>query len=134
MFDGRVELMGWDLPKRVSRGSKFEVTLYFKVLQPVGGSWQVLMHFDGGAGRAGNGDHFPIDNLCQTATWQPGDYIVDRFTVAGLAPAFPPGPYEVWTGFFTGSNPNWRNMPVSEAPPDERDTTDRVKITSITVD
>ena len=134
VFDSRIELMGWDMPKSVSRGGKFEVTLYFKVLQPVGGAWQVLMHFDGSAGRAGNGDHFPIDNICQTSTWQPGDYIVDHFTVAGLAPAFPPGTYEVWTGFFTGSNPNWRNMPVSEAPPDMRDTADRVKITTITVE
>lgn len=134
VFDSRIELMGWDMPKTVSRGGKFEVTLYFKILQPVGGAWQVLMHFDGSAGRAGNGDHFPIDNICQTSTWQPGDYIVDRFTVAGLAPAFPPGTYEVWTGFFTGSNPNWRNMPVSEAPPDMRDTADRVKITTITVE
>jgi hypothetical protein len=126
--------MGWDIPKRVSRGHKFDVTLYYKVLQPVGGAWQVLMHFDGAAGRAGNGDHFPIENKCQTSTWQPGDYIVDHFTVPGLAPAFPAGPYEVWTGFFTGSNPNWRNMPVSEAPPDMRDTADRVKIATITVD
>ena len=47
VFDSRVELMGWDMPKRVGRGSKFEVTLYYKVLQPVGGAWQVLMHFDG---------------------------------------------------------------------------------------
>ena len=134
VFDSRVELIGWDMPKEVGRGSKFDVTLYYKVLQPVGGSWQVLMHFDGQAGRAGNGDHFPIEKKCETATWQPGDYIVDHFTVQGLAPAFPPGKYEVWTGFFTGSNPNWRNMPVSEAPPDMRDTADRVKITTITVD
>jgi hypothetical protein len=134
VFDSRVELMGWDMPKRVSRGHSFEVTLYYKVLQPVGGAWQVLMHFDGAAGRAGNGDHFPIENKCQTSTWQPGDYIVDRFTVQGLAPAFPAGTYDVWTGFFTGSNPNWRNMPISEAPPAMRDNADRVKITTITVD
>ncbi|MBV8762495.1 MAG: hypothetical protein JO257_34745 [Deltaproteobacteria bacterium] len=136
VFDSRVELIGWDMPKVVGRGSKFDVTLYFKVLQPVGGSWQVLMHFDGQAGRAGNGDHWPIDKRCETSTWQPGDYIVDHFTVQGLAPAFPAGQYTVWTGFFTGSNPNWRNMPISEAPPDMRDDppTDRVKITTITVD
>jgi 4-amino-4-deoxy-L-arabinose transferase-like glycosyltransferase len=134
VFDSRVELMGWDMPTRVGRGHKFDVTVYYKVLQPVGGAWQVLMHFDGPAGRAGNGDHFPIENKCQTSTWQPGDYIVDHFTVQGLAPAFPPGSYDVWTGFFTGTNPNWRNMPVSEAPPAMRDTSDRVKITTITVD
>jgi hypothetical protein len=40
----------------------------------------------------------------------------------------------VWTGFFTGSNPNWKNMAVSEAPADMRDTADRVKITTITLD
>ena len=54
-------------------------------------------------------------------------------TAAG-AGAFTPGGYEVWTGFFTGSNPNWKNMTVSEAPGDMRDQADRVKITTITLD
>jgi hypothetical protein len=134
VYDNRVELLGWDIPKTVSRSSKFEVTLYYKVLQPVNGAFKVFMHFDGQAGRAGNGDHPPIDNLCPTTTWQPGDYIVDRFTVLGLAPAYPSGNYDVWTGLFTGENPNWRNMTVSEAPPDMRDNADRVKITAIIVD
>jgi hypothetical protein len=134
VFDNKIQLLGWDLPSSVGRGSKFEATLYFKVLQPVGGAWTVLMHFDGNAGRAGNGDHPPIANRCATSTWQPGDYIVDRFTVQGLGAAFPGGAYDVWTGFFTGSNPNWKNMPVSEAPAELRDNADRVKITTIILD
>ncbi len=134
VFDNRVQLLGWDIPKSVHRGSRFDVKMYFKVLQPVGGSWTVLMHFDGTAGRAGNGDHPPIANRCPTSTWQPGDFVVDSFSVPGLGAAFPSGQYEVWTGFFTGANPNWKNMPVSEAPGDMRDNTDRVKITSILLD
>jgi len=60
--------------------------------------------------------------------------IVDTNTVTAGAGAFTPGSYDVWTGFFTGSAPNWKNMTVSEAPPDQRDTADRVKITTITLD
>jgi len=44
--------------------------------------------------------------------------------------------YDVWIGFFTGSNPNWRNMPVTlpEKRSDMRDNADRVKITTIGLD
>ena len=43
---------------------------------------------------------------------------------------------EVWTGFFTGTTPNFKNMPITEAPGDMRDPaqTDRVKITTIVLD
>ncbi|HEY5945222.1 MAG TPA: hypothetical protein VIV40_07015, partial [Kofleriaceae bacterium] len=132
VFDGRIELLGWSMPKRVSRGDKFEVRMFYKVLQPVPGNWRVLFHFDGPL--RFNGDHEPIKGRCQTSTWQPGDFIVDQYTVTAGAGAFAPGPYEVWTGFFTGSNPNWKNMTVSEAPGDMRDQADRVKITTITLD
>jgi hypothetical protein len=134
VWDGRIQLLGWDLPRAVARGERFDVTLYYKILQPVGGSWKSLMHFDGRAGRAGNGDHDPIGGRCSTATWQLGDYIIDRFTASAGGGAFPGGTYDVWIGFFTGSNPNWRNMPVSEAPGDMRDTADRVKITTLSLD
>jgi hypothetical protein len=132
VFDGRIELLGWSMPKRVSRGDKFKVTVFYKVLQPVPGNWRVLFHFDGSL--RFNGDHEPIKGRCQTSTWQPGDYIVDTHTVTAGAGAFTPGTYEVWTGFFTGSNPNWKNMTISEAPADMRDSTDRVKITTIVLD
>jgi hypothetical protein len=129
VFDNRIELLGWDMPKSVKRGKKFTVRMFYKVLQPVGGNWRILFHFDGAL--RFNGDHEAIKGRCQTSTWQSGDYIVDTHTVTAGAGAFTPGPYEVWTGFFTGSAPNWKNMPVSEAPPDMRDTADRVKITTI---
>ncbi|HEY5924985.1 MAG TPA: glycosyltransferase family 39 protein [Kofleriaceae bacterium] len=132
VFDNRIELLGWSIPKRVSRGDKFVVTTFYKVLQPVPGNWRVLFHFDGPI--RFNGDHEPIKGRCQTSTWQPGDFIIDSHTVTAGGGALTPGPYEVWTGFFTGSNPNWKNMTVSEAPGDIRDTADRVKIMTIKLD
>lgn len=134
VFDNKIQLLGWDMPKTVGRGDKFTVRMYYKVIAAVGGQWQVLMHFDG-ASRLTNGDHKPIDDRCPTSTWQPGDFIVDQFTVTAGNSTNPKGDYDVFTGFFTGSNPNWKNMPISEAPGDLRESaTDRVKLTQITVD
>jgi hypothetical protein len=128
VFDQRIELLGWSVPRAARRGDPVAITLYFKVLAPVGASWRVLAHFDGPAGRAGNGDHEPIGGRCSTAVWQPGDYIVDRFTAAPGSGAYPAGPIHVWVGFFTGSAPSFRNLPISEAPPELRDAHDRVRI------
>ncbi|HUJ60154.1 MAG TPA: hypothetical protein VLX92_16725, partial [Kofleriaceae bacterium] len=133
VWDNQIELLGWDMPKSVGRGAKFQVTMYYHVLQHVGSNWSnVLFHFDGAL--RFNGDHPPIDGRCATTVWQKDDYIVDTTTVVAGGPAFATGTYEVWTGFFSGTAPNWRNMPVSQAPGDMRDTADRVKITSITLE
>lgn len=134
VWDNRIQLLGWDVPRAVPGGSRFEITLYYKILQPVGGSWKTLLHIDGPGGRAGIGDHDPIGGRCPTSTWQLGDYIVDRFTTSAGGGVFPGGSYDVWTGFFTGSNPSWRNMTISEAPSDMRDTVDRVKIATIVLE
>ena len=75
-----------------------------------------------------------VATFSDVAPGQPGDYIVDTYRLTAGGGAFPSGKYEVWTGFFTGSNPNWKNMSVSEAPAEMRDTADRVKITTITLD
>ncbi len=132
VFDNRVQLIGWDIPAHVHTGEKFDVRMYYKILQPVGGAWQILFHFTGPT--YFNGDHQPIDSKCPTSTWQPGDYIVDTHTVQATSGGYAQGAYEVWTGFFTGANPNFKNMSVSEAPGDMRDKDDRVKITTITLD
>jgi len=131
VWDGRIQLLGWDLPRTVARGARFEIALYYKILAPVGSNWKTLMHFDGSGGRAGNGDHEPIGGRCPTSTWQLGDYIIDRFTTSVGGGASARGVHDVWLGFFTGAAPSWKNMPVSEAPGDMRDNVDRVKITTI---
>lgn len=134
IFDRRLQLLGWDLPARAPMGSMVTAKVFYKVLQPVGGKWKALMHIDGAAGRAGNADHWPIEDRCPTSSWMPGDYIIDTFTFRAGGGAFPSGSYDLWIGFFTGSAPNFRNMPVSQAPPEIRDTHDRVKMTSIVLE
>lgn len=131
-FDNKIQLLGWNVPASMKRGSKVTVTMYYKILSPVGGSWKALMHFDGAL--RFNGDHDPINGRCPTSTWQLGDYIVDSYTLTAGGSAFPAGNYDVYVGFFTGSAPNWKNMAVSEAPGDMRDNADRVKIMSIRLD
>lgn len=134
IFDKKLELLGWDIPATMERGSKVEVKVYYKVIQGVGGAWKSLMHFDGPL--RFNGDHAPIKDRCPTSTWQPGDYIIDTHTINVGGGAFPRGKYDLWIGFFTGSAPNWKNMPISapQLPSDIRDTADRVKIMSVTLD
>ena len=151
VFDKKIELLGWDIPKQIDRGDKFEVVTYFKILCPerdaaapgavikddkcstVGGAWTILLHVDGPL-RLRDGDHKPIKDRCPTSTWKVGDYIIDRHTMSTGGGSFPAGRYEVWIGFFTGTSPNFRNMPVSAAPSDMRDTVDRVKISTITLE
>lgn len=129
-YDNQIELVGVKMPAAVSRNADFEMTLIYRVKAPIGGAWQVFVHFDKGALRF-NGDHWPIRQRCQTSMWQTGDYIVDRFTVNAGDPGFPRDTFDVWTGFFTGSNPNWRNMPVSSARDGTKDAVNRVKIGTI---
>lgn len=133
VWDNKIELIGWELPARLGLGETFEVVTYYKILAPVGGVWTMLMHFDGPL-RLRDGDHKPIKDRCPTSTWQAGDYIIDRHTMRTSGGNFPPGRYDLWVGFFTGSAPNFRNMTVSVAPGDLRDTNDRVKITSMILD
>lgn len=133
VFDNKLELLGWDIPPKLERGDDFEVVTYWKVLAPVGGAWTMLLHFDGPL-RLRDGDHKPIKDRCPTSTWQPGDYVIDRHPMKTGGGNYPPGKYDLWIGFFTGSAPNFRNMTVSAAPGDMRDTTDRVKIASLLLD
>lgn len=127
VFDDRIELIGWDVPAQVEAGDPFHVTLYYKILAPIGGTWRVFQHYD----RPGSrflGDHTPIDGRCPTSDWQAGDYIVDRYRVSATSGA---GTYDLWTGFFAGSAPSWQNMPITMAPPQARDPEHRVKIATV---
>ena len=113
-FDGRVELVGVDMPAEVARGDTFEVTLYFRVVKPLSAAWKVFLHFDGGGMRF-QGDHDPIDGRCATTYWQPGDYIVDKVEVEAGNLTYAKTDYTVYAGFFRGSHGSWTNMPVKNA-------------------
>lgn len=128
-FDDQIELIGIDLPESVGRGDSFEVTMYYKVLKPLTRNWQVFVHFDGGGVRF-QGDHYPVNNRCGTNHWQPGDYIVDQFSVDAGGVTNPRTKYTIWTGFFVGSGGNWENMKALTGEPDDNN---RVRAGSIQV-
>jgi MYXO-CTERM domain-containing protein len=126
-WEGQIELVGMRVPTRVVRGEKFTMTLVFKVLAPVSGGWKIFVHIDGGGSRI-IGDHDPIRGRCATNFWKVGDYVIDTFEVEAGNASFPAQAYDIWVGFFTGSNPNWRNMQVTAAPDGMKDSNNRVKI------
>jgi hypothetical protein len=113
-FDGRVELVGVDMPAEVARGDTFEMTLYFRVVRPVSAAWKVFLHFDGGGMRF-QGDHDPIEGRCATTFWQPGDYIVDRVEVEAGNLTYAKTDYNLHVGFFRGSHGSWNNMTIKSA-------------------
>jgi 4-amino-4-deoxy-L-arabinose transferase-like glycosyltransferase len=113
-FDGRVELIGVDMPAEVERGDTFEMTLYFRVVRPVTAAWKLFLHFDGGGMRF-QGDHDPIEGRCATTFWQPGDYIVDKVEVEAGNLTYAKTEYTVYAGFFRGSHGSWNNMTIKSA-------------------
>jgi RNA polymerase sigma factor (sigma-70 family) len=130
IWGGQLQLLGWNVPRAVVLGQPVEITLYYKVLQPIDRDWTIYLHFSGASWH--NADHEPVDGRCSTSTWQPGDVIVDRFTTTLGADNRAPGNYDLTIGLFNGWAPSWHNMPVSAAPAELRAKGDGVKIATLT--
>ena len=105
-FDGKVQLVGYDVPPSVAPRQDFKLRLYFKVNQPVGGNYKVFVHIDGSGIRI-NGDHVPLDGKFPTNYWVPGTFVTDEHTIrpgdnnTGTAPNS--GYYQIYMGLYQGS-------------------------------
>jgi hypothetical protein len=124
-FEGKVKLLGYDLLDSLSRGQDFKIRLYFQVLQPLGGSYKVFIHFDG-PGTRFNGDHVPLEGRFPTNHWVPGYYITDEHSMAPDRATQPSGPYRIFMGFFAGDT----RLKVTTGP---QDGENRVKLGSINI-
>jgi len=107
-FGDQVEAIGWDLVTEDGRpvaelraGRKYELQLYYRVMARPTTDWETFVHIDG-YGRRYNGDHETTQGAYPMSNWRPGDYIVDRETIA-LDPSFSEGNYDLYFGFFKGS-------------------------------
>jgi hypothetical protein len=107
-FGDQVEAIGWDLVTEDGRpvaelraGRKYELQLYYRVLARPTTDWETFVHIDG-YGRRYNGDHETTQGTYPMSNWRPGDFIVDRETIA-LDPTFSEGNYDLYFGFFKGS-------------------------------
>jgi hypothetical protein len=101
IFEDKLELLGYDAPDEVSRGDEIPVRLYFRVLQPTGGSYKVFLHFDGMGARF-NGDHVPVEGRFPTSYWATGQYITDEHRVPTSRLNQAAGYYQIFTGLWPG--------------------------------
>ncbi len=126
-FDDKVELIGYDIPTEVQRGSEFVIRLHFRVIQPVGGNYRVFLHFDGTGSRI-NGDHIPLGGKYPTNYWTTGQFITDehRMTTSRLNQSA--GYYQVFTGFWPGGDA--ARMRVTQGP---HEPDNRVRLSAIRV-
>lgn len=118
-FDDRVELIGYDIPTEVQRGSEFVIRLYFKVLQPLGGNYRVFLHFDGTGARI-NGDHIPLGGKYPTNYWTKGQYITDEHRMSTSRLNQSAGYYQVFTGMWPGGDGTRLRVTQGPHEPDNR--------------
>jgi len=124
-FENKVEMLGYDVDDVVTRGGKFPITFYFKVLAQMPSGYKVFIHFDQPASRF-HGDHEPLGGKYPTEYWLPGDYITDRHEVEIPIITTPSGTYTIYMGFWLGST----RLKVIEGP---NDGVNRVRIGTIRV-
>ena len=98
---GRIALAGYDLSaERVRPGGSFELTLFWRGVQPVGRDYTVFTHVLDGDGRVrAQADRPPLAGARPTSRWEPGEMVRDRFVLT-LDPSSPPGPYTIEVGLY----------------------------------
>jgi hypothetical protein len=106
-FRGELTVLGWEvvdasgqIVDTVVPQTPYRIRFYYRVEQPISGTWKAFLHIDG-FGRRYNGDHAVLDGRYAMSLWNPGDHIVDDL-VFQLEPNFLPGDYTVFFGFFSG--------------------------------
>ena len=120
-FENRVQLLGYDVDDPVTRGGKFTLKLYFKVLGSMPSQYKIFVHFDQPASRF-HGDHKPLGGKFPTEYWMPGDYIVDPHDVEIPIITTPSGTYTMYMGFWLGS----QRLKLTD--PDHHDGVNRVNL------
>jgi len=102
-FDNKVELLGYEVDDVVTRGGKFQLKLFFKVLGQMPSGYKIFIHFDQPANRF-HGDHVPLGGKFPTEYWMPGDYIVDPHKIDIPIFTTPSGIYKMYMGFWLGND------------------------------
>jgi 4-amino-4-deoxy-L-arabinose transferase-like glycosyltransferase len=107
-LDDKLDVLGWDAlasdgrpVAAVEAGRHYEFVIYYRVVQPISGSWETFIHIDGFQRRF-NGDHPTLAGKYPFNLWHVGDFIADRHDFA-LEPNFGAGKYRVYFGLYSGS-------------------------------
>jgi hypothetical protein len=113
----KLDVLGWDTlgldgqpVDAVEAGRRYVFVIYYRVVQPINGSWETFIHIDGFQRRF-NGDHPTLAGKYPFNLWRAGDFIADRSEFA-LEPHFAAGKYRVYFGLYSGS----RRLEVRRGP------------------
>jgi len=113
VFGGSVQFLGYDLAPygRTSEGSVYNVTYYWRALQPVAADYQVYVHVGNDPVVAG-ADRVPPASVGPTSQWKPGQVV--QYTQPLFVPnTLAPGAYPIRLGLFV---PNTVLVPITTAP------------------
>ncbi|MEZ4461288.1 MAG: carbohydrate-binding family 9-like protein [bacterium] len=102
-FDGKLELIGFDVTEPLVAGKPATFTWYWRALTDVSENWKVFVHFDSAAKPfRQNLDHVPVNDLYPTSRWKKGDIIEDVQTVT-LRNDWPNGDATPYIGLYKGT-------------------------------
>jgi len=109
-LDGKVEFLGFDLPRRrVRSGEALSVVLYWRALQPLATNYQAFVHLTRPSAVSwGQSDALNPGGL-PTTRWPLDRYVWDVHLVR-VRPGTPPGEYALEVGLYTMTN--GRRLPV----------------------
>jgi len=107
-FGDKLDVLGWDTLDRdgqpvqeIEPGRRYTFVIYYRVVQPITGSWDTFIHIDGFQRRF-NGDHPTLEGKYPLNLWRAGDFIADRYAFE-LEPNFGAGRYQVYFGLYSGN-------------------------------
>jgi len=113
----KLDVLGWDVldldghpVDAVDAGRHYVFVIYYRVVQPLNGSWETFIHVDGFQRRF-NGDHPTLAGKYPFNLWHVGDFIADRSEFV-LEPNFGAGKYRVYFGLYSGN----RRLEVRRGP------------------
>jgi hypothetical protein len=112
VFDGKIELIGYDIDGDFTPGKPATFKFYWKSLEVVDKNWKVFVHFESTKKKKRkNFDHVPVGGLYETTRWRPGQIIEDIYTET-LPGDFPVGKAKPLVGFWRGKD----RLPVTSGP------------------
>ena len=102
-FEGKIELLGYDLPKRrIQAGESFSLVLYWHALAPLEKNYQSFVHVAKPLDTVwGQEDHLNPGGL-PTKRWPLDKYVWDEYEIQ-VRPETPPGEYRINVGLYLRS-------------------------------
>ena len=81
-FEDKLTLLGYDLKGTpAKKGGAVDLTMYFRVDEPVHGDWKIFVHFEAAGKRRQPFDHYGIGGLYPVGSWKKGEIIKDTVNI-----------------------------------------------------